>query len=283
MSLAQFHELAPNVNWEGFLKEIGAPAVNEIDVNQPEFFKEASAAWAAVPIADWQVYLRWQLVHSVAASLPAKFVEENFNFYGKTLTGTKEMLPRWRRCVQATDGQLGEALGQFYVERAFPPEAKAKALEMVRNLIAALRDDLATLDWMSPATREQAAKKLAAIQLKIGYPDKWRDYSAFHVNRGPYVENVQHGDEFETAYDLGKIGKPVDRSLWRHDATDGECILQFAEKRNRVSGGYFAAAFLRPESRRCDELWRDGSCDRARTDARVRRSGQQVRRAGKSE
>ena len=241
MSLAQFHELAPNVNWEGFLKEIGAPAVNEIDVNQPEFFKEASAAWAAVPIADWQVYLRWQFVHSVAASLPTKFVEENFNFYGKTLTGTKEMLPRWRRCVQATDGQLGEALGQFYVERAFPPEAKAKALEMVRNLIAALRDDLATLDWMSPATREQAAKKLAAIQLKIGYPDKWRDYSAFHVNRGPYVENVQHGREFETAYDLGKIGKPVDRSLWR--MTPPTVNAYYSSLRNEI---VFPAGILQP-------------------------------------
>ena len=154
-----------------------------MNVNQPEFMKEVSAAWLQVPMADWKVYLRWQLVHALAPSLPAKFVDENFNFYSKTLTGTKEMQPRWRRCVQSTDQKLGEALGQFYVERAFPPEAKAKALGMVHNLIAALQTDLSTLDWMSPETREQAAKKLGAIQLKIGYPDKWRDYSGLAVHR----------------------------------------------------------------------------------------------------
>jgi putative endopeptidase len=150
----------------------------------------------------------------VAGALPAAFVEENFNFYGKTLEGQKEMLPRWRRCVQATDGHLGEALGQIYVERAFPPEAKARALTMVKNLMAALHDDLTTLDWMGAATREQAIKKLAAIQLKIGYPDKWRDYFGFKVDRGPYVENVRRGNDFENDFDVAKIGKAMNRAEW---------------------------------------------------------------------
>ena len=241
MPVADLRALAPSVNWEGFFQQVGMPAVTEINVNQPDFFKEVSAAWTAVPIADWQTYLRWQLVHTLAASMPAKFVEENFNFYGKTLTGTKEMLPRWRRCVQATDNHLGEALGQFYVERAFPPEAKAKALGMVKNLMAALHDDLSTLDWMSPATREQAIKKLSAIQLKIGYPDKWRDYSGYRVDRGSYVENTIRGNDFNTAYDLGKIGKPVDRGVW--GMTPPTVNAYYNSLRNEI---VFPAGILQP-------------------------------------
>jgi putative endopeptidase len=214
MPVGKLHELAPNVAWESFFKEVGAPTVTEINVGQPDFFAAVNTALASVSLDDWKIYMRWHLIHSVAAALPAKFVEENFNFYGRTLEGQKEMLPRWRRCVQSTDRQLGEALGQIYVQRAFPPEAKARALAMVKNLIAALHDDLSTLDWMGPATREQALKKLVAIQLKIGYPDKWRDYSGFHVDRGPYVENVRRGNDFENAYDVGKIGKPMNRAEW---------------------------------------------------------------------
>jgi putative endopeptidase len=196
------------------LKEVGAPAVSDINIGQPDFFKELDAAVASVPLHDWKVYLRWHLVHTSATALPAKFVEENFQFYGKTLTGTQEILPRWKRCVESTDRELGEALGRYYVQRNFPPAAKAKALEMVHNLIAALRDDLQTLDWMSPATRQKALEKLNAIKPKIGYPDKWRDYSGFRVSRVPYAENIRRGEEFEFARDLAKIGKPVDRGEW---------------------------------------------------------------------
>src|ERR1700747_525262 len=169
MPVSQFQALAPNVDWEGYFKEIGAPPVTQINVFQPDFMKEVSAAWTSIPLADWKVYLRWQFVHAQAAALPKKFVDENFDFYLRKLTGTTEILPRWRRCVRSTDQKLGEDLGQFYVQKAFQPEAKAKALEMVHNLVDALRADLATLDWMSPATREQATAKLSAIKLKIGY------------------------------------------------------------------------------------------------------------------
>jgi putative endopeptidase len=241
MPVGKLHELAPNVAWESFFKEVGAPTVTEINVGQPDFFAAVNTALASVSLEDWKIYMRWHLIHSVAAALPAKFVEENFNFYGRTLEGQKEMLPRWRRCVQSTDRQLGEALGQIYVQRAFPPEAKARALAMVKNLIAALHDDLSTLDWMGPATREQALKKLVAIQLKIGYPDKWRDYSGFHVDRGPYVENVRHGNDFENAYDVGKIGKPMNRAEW--NMTPPTVNAYYNPLRNEI---VFPAGILQP-------------------------------------
>lgn len=241
MTVAQLRELAPAISWESYFTEIGAPAMTELNVGQPEFFKEVNAKWTSVGLADWKTYLRWHLVHAMARYLPAKFVDENFDFYGKTLTGTTENLPRWRRCTQAADGALGEALGQFYVERAFPPEAKAKATGMVKNLMAALRDDLATLDWMSPATREQATKKLDAIQLKIGYPEKWRDYSGYRVDRGPYVENVLRSNEFDTAYELGKIGKPFDRTVW--NMTPPTVNAYYNSHRNEI---VFPAGILQP-------------------------------------
>jgi putative endopeptidase len=214
LTLEQLTELTPHLSWPQFFDQVGAPSVKQVDVAQPDALKAVDAALASVSIADWKTYLRWHLISNAASTLSAKFVDENFDFYRKQLTGAKENLPRWRRCVEATDNELGEALGQFYVERYFPPEAKARAIELVHNLMAALREDIATLDWMSPATREQALHKLDAMNLKIGYPDRWRDYSAFRVDRGPFVENVTRGDTFEQARDLAKIGEPVDRTEW---------------------------------------------------------------------
>lgn len=214
LALAQLGEVTPHFSWPGYFEAVGTSPLSAADIGQPDFFKAVDAALVSVPLADWKTYLRWHLIHSVAAALPQPFVDENFDFYGRTLTGAKQLLPRWRRCVQATDRNLGEALGQYYVQRNFPPEAKTRALAMVKNLIAALHDDISTLDWMSPATRQQAIKKLDAIALKIGYPDKWRDYSKFQVNRGPYVQNLLGGASFEFARDLAKIGKPLDRTEW---------------------------------------------------------------------
>jgi putative endopeptidase len=214
MQVADLSAITPHFAWVSFIDEVGAPSVSSLNLAQPDFFKQMDASIAAVPLDDWKTYLRWHVIHSAAPSLSSKFVAENFDFYGRTLVGTKEMLPRWRRCVQFTDQQLGEALGQFYVHQTFPPEAKAKAVDMVRNLMAALRDDLSTLEWMSPETRKQAIVKLDAIQIKIGYPDKWKDYSSFSVNRGIYIDNVRNGEAFAVAYDLSKIDKPLDRTEW---------------------------------------------------------------------
>jgi putative endopeptidase len=217
MTMAEMKTLTPHFSWAEYITDIGSPEigqVNSVNIAQPDFFKTMDSTLASVPIADWKTYLRWHVVHAFATSLPKAFVDENFAFYGKTLTGAQEIQPRWRRCVRAADAQLGEALGQYYVKQAFPPEAKVKAIAMVHNLMDALRDDLQTLDWMSPETRKQAIIKLNAIMLKIGYPEKWRSYANYRVTRDPYVVDIVRGNAFETAWDLGKVGKPVDRTEW---------------------------------------------------------------------
>src|SRR5438552_17120571 len=214
MMLADLQALTPNFSWEAYFKAAGHPELKEINLGQPDFFKALDAQLTSTAMEDWKNYLRWHLVEAAAPGLSEKFVAEDFEFRGKTLTGAKEIQPRWKRCVQATDRVLGEALGQVYVQKYFPPEAKARALELVHNLLAALRDDLQTLPWMSPATRKAAIEKLEAFTIKIGYPDKWRDYSALKIDRGPYVVNVFRSTQFENARDLANIGKPVDRGEW---------------------------------------------------------------------
>lgn len=215
MTLVQLDQVTPHFSWGSYFAEVGRPHLEMADMGQPAFFKALDATIASIPFSEWKVYLRWHLVHAAAPALPEKFVDENFNFYGKTLTGQKQMLPRWQRCVESTDSELGEALGRYYVKRAFPPEAKAHAIAMVKNIMSTLRDDLTTLSWMSPATRQKAIQKLDMITLKVGYPDKWRDYSKFHVTNGPYVMNRLAGNTFEFHHDLNKIGKPVDRTEWQ--------------------------------------------------------------------
>jgi putative endopeptidase len=214
MSLQELSALTPAFSWTHYFEEIGHPSIDFVDVTAPRFFETVNEQLKAAPLDDWKTYLRWHVVDAEAAALSDPFVNENFNFNGKVLQGTQELLPRWKRCVRATDGNLGEALGQVYVEKYFPPEAKARALDMVNQLIAVLHDDLETLPWMGEATRQQALIKLAAFTKKIGYPDKWRDYSAYKVDRGPYVLNVVRGAQFEFQRDLNKIGKPVDRGEW---------------------------------------------------------------------
>jgi len=166
LTLADLKTLTPNFSWEAYFKAVGHSELKEVNVGQPDFFKALDSQLTATPLDDWKTYLRWHLVNSAAPGLSEKFVDEDFDFRGKTLTGAKEIQPRWKRCVQATDRALGEALGQVYVQKYFPPAAKARALEMVHNLIAALRDDLQTLPWMGPETRTQATAKLEAFALK---------------------------------------------------------------------------------------------------------------------
>jgi putative endopeptidase len=215
MALADLKALTPDWSWTNYLQVVGAPVVVEqINVRQPEFFKEMNQELTSVALPDWQTYLRWHLLHASAPGLPERFVEENFDFYDRKLSGTKEILPRWKRCVQSTDRSLGEALGQVYVERYFPPAARTRAKEMVNNLIAALRDDIPTLSWMGPDTKKEALAKLQAFDVKIGYTDKWRDYSKLTIERNSYAGNVRRSVEFEYARQLGKIGKPVDRTEW---------------------------------------------------------------------
>jgi len=214
MSVADAQALTPRLSWDAYFQAVGSPKLTEINIGQPDFFKALDGMLASVPLADWKTYYRWQLIHRSAGLLSDPFVQEDFAFDGRILTGSKEIRPRWKRCSRSTDQQLGEALGQVYVQKYFPPEAKVRALELVHNLLAALRDDLQSLPWMSPATRQAAIEKLEAFTIKIGYPDTWRDYSALRIDRGSYARNVFRAAEFENARDLAKIGKPVDRGEW---------------------------------------------------------------------
>ncbi len=214
MSLSEMSTLTPDWPWQSYLREVGAPAVEQVNIRQPEFFKEMNQQLSSVSLPDWKIYLRWHVIHANAPALPEQFVQENFDFYERKLSGTKEILPRWKRCVQSTDRNLGEALGQVYVDKYFPPAAKARAKEMVNNLIAALREDIPTLSWMGPETKKEALAKLEAFTVKIGYTDKWRDYSKLSIDRRSYDANVRRSTEFEYARQLAKIGKPVDRTEW---------------------------------------------------------------------
>jgi putative endopeptidase len=241
MSRADLRTLTPNWSWDDYFQEIGYTKIDFVDVSAPKFFETASQALKDTPLETWKNYLRWHLVNSTAAYLSDPFVDENFNFNGRVLQGTKELLPRWKRCVSATDRQLGEALGQIYAQKYFPPQAKARALDMVNHLTEALHDDLQTLPWMGPATRQQALAKLAAFNRKIGYPDKWRDYSAFAVDRGSYVLNQMHGFQFEFKRDLNKIGKPVDRNEW--GMTPPTVNAYYSSEMNEI---VFPAGILQP-------------------------------------
>jgi predicted metalloendopeptidase len=214
MSPADLQKLTPDWNWSEYFKVINLAEPGDINVGQPDFFKGANATLTKTSIDDWKKYLRWHLIDDAAGELSNDFVNEDFNFNQRVLRGTKEIKPRWKRVVASTDGAMGEALGKLYVAEYFPPEAKARALEMITNLKAALADRIKTLDWMDEPTKQEALKKLAAMNVKIGYPDKWRDYSLLKIDKGPYVSNAMRAANFEVNRELKKIGKPVDRTEW---------------------------------------------------------------------
>jgi putative endopeptidase len=214
MNAAALSKLTPNFSWNAYFHAIGAPVDVPVNVQQPNFFRAFSKRLTSEPLPVWKTYLKWQLGSAAAPYLSKAFVDEDFDFNSRTLEGTQKILPRWKRCVSAADGSLGHALGKIYVKEFFPPESKARMDTLVRNLVAALRDDLATLPWMSAETRKAALAKLDAFTPKIGYPDRWRDYSTLTISRGPYVANVMAGTLHEFRRDLAKIGKPVDRTDW---------------------------------------------------------------------
>jgi endothelin-converting enzyme/putative endopeptidase len=212
MPLVEAEQLAPAIDWSGFLKDTGAPPINEINVASPGFFKGLDALIASNSLDTIKAYLKWQLINSIpATTLPEALDRERFAFDGKILSGSREQRARWKRCVAATDDALGEALGQAYVADEFPPSSKAATQQIVRDVEAAMEKDIDTLDWMSAETRINAKKKLHAIANEIGYPDKWRDYSTLEVVRGEALGNSLRGKMFETRRQIDKIGKPVDR------------------------------------------------------------------------
>lgn len=210
---AQLASMTPHFNWTRYYTQLGRPDIATVDVQNPKFFSTVDSLFATAPMADWKAYLRWKTIRDAAPQLSSAFVNEDFAF-GKTLSGAKEMQPRYKRCTLAADAGLGDAVGQAYVAKTFTPAAKARALAMVQNLEGAFRDRINALTWMSPATKQQALVKLAAFTEKIGYPDKWRDYSTLSIVKGPFLENMYAVNRYENKRDLGMIGKPVDRAQW---------------------------------------------------------------------
>jgi putative endopeptidase len=213
-TLTQLAELAPNWNWDAYRKPLEVTGFSDVIVGQPEFLTRVSELMNSTPISDWQAYLRWHLIHSTAPYLSKELEAENFRFYSTVLRGVKEMQPRWKRAIQTLDREMGEALGELYVKKRFPPEAKERMDQLVRNLIDAYRERIESRDWMSPETKQAALAKLAAVMPKIGYPRKWRDYSALEIGTESYAQNALRSQAFEVRYRISKLGKPVDRDEW---------------------------------------------------------------------
>ncbi len=212
--LAELEAGSPGFGWPAYLAALGITD-SVLNVRQPAFFAELALLSRDESAEDWHAYLRWQLVHARAPYLPARFEDEHFAFFRRVLHGVPTQHPRWKRVLETADQRIGEALGQLYVERAFPPEAKQQVNRLVEDLRDALGERIEGLDWMTDATKAQALQKLRAFRVKMGYPDRWRDYSGLEIDRGPYLANVVRADRFEMRRILRKLGRPVDREEWR--------------------------------------------------------------------
>ena len=233
--------LVPDFDWNAYFGALGFKRATHYNVTEPAFMKEFAARLKDSSLDDIRVYLRWHVIHTFAAALSSAFVNENFHFFGKTLHGVPQLKPRWKRCVAQVDAQLGEALGREFVARAFPPEMKKKALHMTLQVEQAMARDIRSLAWMSDATKKLALEKLHTVVNKIGYPDKWRDYSSVRIARDDYLGNVVRAQQFETRRDLGKVGKPLDRGEWF--MTPPSVNAYYDQQLNDVN---FAAGVLQP-------------------------------------
>ena len=214
MSIAQLQELAPRFDWDRFFKTLNAPHFDVVNVGSPDFFKELDGLLGVEPLPNWKTYLRFEFANAYSSYLSKPFVQAHFDFYSKYLRGAEEIEPRWKQCVEYVDRGLGEALGQAYVRRVFSPELKASALTIVNGIENAMQTRIEQLDWMGPETKEKALVKLHGIRNKIGYPDKWRDYSSVQISRNAFTDNVRHATQFESRRQLNKIGRPVDHGEW---------------------------------------------------------------------
>jgi putative endopeptidase len=241
MTAEELQKLAPAFGWNTYFTKTGVGSLAALNVVTPDYFHLMSEEIEKESLANWKIYLRWHAAHEAATDLSASFVKENFSFYGKTLRGREELPPRWKRCTNDVDNDLGEALGQAYVAKYFSPEAKQAALKMVREIEAAMQSEIQALPWMGAPTREQALTKLHAIANKIGYPDTWRDYSSLEIVRGDEIGNSERASWFEFHRWLAKIGKPVDRKEW--DMTPPTVNADYDPQRNDIN---FPAGVLQP-------------------------------------
>ncbi|MEI8409780.1 MULTISPECIES: M13 family metallopeptidase [unclassified Kribbella] len=240
---AGLDELTPGFDWSRWLEGAGVPAsaIEQVVVREPDFFTAAAGALQEIELDRWKEWLSWQIVHDAAPLLSKAFVDENFAFYGKTLTGAPELRERWKRGVGVVESALGEALGKLYVAEHFPPAAKARMVDLVANLVEAYRQRIDALDWMGPDTRRRALDKLGAFVPKIGYPDKWKDYSALETDPADLFGNVRRSIAVETARELAKLGTPVDRTEWK--MTPQTVNAYYNPRMNEI---VFPAAILRP-------------------------------------
>jgi endothelin-converting enzyme/putative endopeptidase len=241
MTVKDLSGLTPVFQWNIFFSGEGAPAFQKINVGNPEFFKQLAGILNQTSLDDLRTYLTWHVLLDMAITLPKAFVEENFDFFGKTLTGAKEIRPRWKRCVAETDNALGEALGQKYVEAAFGGPAKAKALDVVHEIEKSMEDDIRSVPWMTASTKMQAYAKLAAVANKIGYPDMWRDYSSVVIRPDDFAGNDLRASAFEQHRNLEKIGKAVDKGEW--DMTPPTVNAYYSPSENNIN---FPAGILQP-------------------------------------
>ncbi|MEY2393721.1 MAG: putative endopeptidase [Acidobacteriaceae bacterium] len=241
MTSGELAKIAPDFQWQVYFTKVGLPSLPSLNVASPGFFKAMNEELDKERLADWKTYMRWHLVHADAPFLSAAFLNENFDFYGKTLQGKKELRPRWKRCTDEVDNNLGEALGQVYVEKYFGPDAKQQALKMVQEIQTAMEQDVNSLPWMSATTKQQALVKLHGMANKIGYPDKWRDYSKLEIRRGDELGNAERARKFEFDRQLAKIGKPLDRGEW--DMTPPTVNAYYNPQMNDIN---FPAGVLQP-------------------------------------
>jgi endothelin-converting enzyme/putative endopeptidase len=241
LNSADLQKLSPDFQWQVYFAKVGLPSLASLNVAVPNFFKTLNVVIDKENVDDWKTYLRWHLVHANARHLSSPFFNENFAFFGKTLQGSEQPKPRWKRCTEDIDDYLGEALGQAYVEKYFPPQAKQEALKIVNEIRTAMEQDINGLSWMSPATKQQALVKLHGMANKIGYPDKWRDYSKLDIVRGDNLGNVERSRQFEFNRELGKIGKPVDKGEW--DMTPPTVNAYYNPQMNDIN---FPAGVLQP-------------------------------------
>ncbi|GLQ96160.1 M13 family metallopeptidase [Dyella mobilis] len=249
MDVASANALTPKLHWQAVMTGVGHPEIQNFNVATPDFFKAVNDKLTSVSLDDWKTYLRWQLVQTYEPYLSKPFADEGFRM-SSVLSGEQQQKPRWQRVLRAEDGALGFAIGKVYVDQKFPPAYKQAATQMVNQIRDALRQDLKTLSWMTPATREAAVKKLDMMELRVGYPDKWRDYSTLQIDRGPYVLNVMRATTFEQQRELAKIGKPVDRSDW--DMTPQTVNAYYDPSMNSLN---IPAGILQPPS--YDPSWPD--------------------------
>ncbi len=242
IEVAKLDTVAPNFDWKAYLDAADISGkVDYVIVGQPTYMTAFTKILAKTPLPVWKTYFRWHVINDYARFLSKPFVEENFAFNGTTLNGTPQDQPRWKKGIALVNQQLGEALGKSYVEQYFPPAYKARMETLVSNLLAAYKADIDTLDWMQPATKQAAQAKLAKIAVKIGYPDKWRDYSKFSVSRDDLVGNVQRGNTFEYERNIAKLGQPIDRSEW--GMTPQTINAEYNPEENSIE---FPAAILQP-------------------------------------